>query len=140
MRPVVVFDTNILISAIGWRGAPYHCLELARVGAVDGMSCAEILDELEEKLRSKLYFADDVVAETMAELLGILHLVPITNTLNVVAADPDDNKVVECAVVAGATHIVTGDRRHLLPIGSYQGISIIMAADLLALVAASQAS
>jgi predicted nucleic acid-binding protein len=43
----------------------------------------------------------------------------------------------ECAVVGGATHIVTGDRRHLLPLGSYQGIAIVSAADFLALVATS---
>jgi predicted nucleic acid-binding protein len=39
--------------------------------------------------------------------------------------------------VGGATHIVTGDRRHLLPLGSYQGIAIVSAADFLALVATS---
>jgi predicted nucleic acid-binding protein len=48
-----------------------------------------------------------------------------------------DHKVLECAVVGGATHIVTGDRRHLLPLGSYQGIAIVSAADFLALVATS---
>ncbi len=58
----------------------------------------------------------------------------ITNTLEVVNTAHDDDKVLECAVVGGATHIVTGDRRHLLPLGSYQGISIITAADLLSLV------
>ena len=52
--------------------------------------------------------------------------------LKVITADPDDDKVLECAVVAGATHIVTGDRRHLLPLGTYQGIQIITAADFLA--------
>lgn len=48
--------------------------------------------------------------------------------------DPDDNMILECAVVGSATHIVTGDKRHLLPLGSYQGISIISAADFLILV------
>ena len=45
-----------------------------------------------------------------------------------------DDKVLECAVVGGATHIVMGDRRHLLSLGSYQGIPIVSAADFLALV------
>jgi predicted nucleic acid-binding protein len=60
--------------------------------------------------------------------------VTITHNLKVVVADPDDDKIVECAVVGGATHIVTGDRRHLLPMGSYQGISIISPADFLQLL------
>ena len=45
-----------------------------------------------------------------------------------------DNKVVECAVAAGATHLVTGDRRHLLPLKSYQGIQILSPAEFVALV------
>ena len=54
-------------------------------------------------------------------------------SLKVVSANPDDDKVIECAVVGGATHIITGDSRHLLPLGSYQGIFIVKAADFLAL-------
>ena len=75
--------------------------------------------------------------DTIGDLLTFLRLVTIINRLKVVTTDPDDDKVVECAVVGGATHIVTGDRRHLLPLGSYQGISILSAADFLALVTSS---
>jgi len=44
----------------------------------------------------------------------------------------DDDKILECAEVVGATHIVTGDRRHLLPRKSFKGILILLAADFLA--------
>ena len=134
MLSVVVFDTNILVSGTGWRGNPYRCLELARAGIVEGVTCKELLDELGEKLRVKLNFSDSQAADTVTDLLIFLRPVTITNTLKVVAADPDDDKVLECAVVGGATHIVTGDRRHLLSLGSYQGIPIVSAADFLALV------
>jgi predicted nucleic acid-binding protein len=43
MRPVVVYDTNILLSSIGWGGNPARCLELARQGSVEGLTCTEIL-------------------------------------------------------------------------------------------------
>ncbi len=134
MLSVVVFDTNILVSGTGWRGNPYRCLELARAGIVEGVTCKELLDELVEKLQVKLNFSDSQAADTVTDLLIFLRPVTITNTLKVVAADPDDDKVLECAVVGGATHIVTGDRRHLLSLGSYQGIPIVSAADFLALV------
>jgi putative PIN family toxin of toxin-antitoxin system len=130
--PVVVFDTNILFSAIGWRGRPYACLERARNGLVDGITCQELLDELTDKLRTRLAFTDEQLAETLADLLGFLSLVAIPNTLHGVSVDPDDDKVLECAVVGRATHIVSGDRRHVLPLGSYQGIVIVSAADFLA--------
>jgi putative PIN family toxin of toxin-antitoxin system len=110
MRWIGVFDTNMLFSGLGWRGTPYHGLELARTGIVEGMTCREILDELAEKLQTKLRFSPAQVTDTIGDLLTFLRLVTITNRLKVVTADPDDDKVVECAVVGGATHIVTGDR------------------------------
>jgi len=140
VRFVVVFDTNVIFSATGWRGNPYRCLELARNGVVEGVTCIELLDELEEKLRAKLRLPEDHIVETLADLLGFLRLVTIANTLKVVAADPDDDKVLECALVADATHIVTGDRRHLLPLRSYKGIEIVSPAEFVALAAASQTS
>ena len=51
MQPVVVYDTNILFSATGWRGTPYHCLELARQGKVLGVTCLEILEEALAEVR-----------------------------------------------------------------------------------------
>ena len=125
MPPVVVYDTNILFSATGWRGIPYHCLELARQGSVEGVTCIEILDELAEKLSTKLNFSLNQTRERIKYLRGFLRLVTITNTLKVVDADPDDDKIIECAVVGSATHIVTGDHHHLSPIGSYQNVSLI---------------
>jgi predicted nucleic acid-binding protein len=56
-------------------------------------------------------------------------------TLHWVVTDPDDDNIIECTVVGQATHIVTGDKKHLLPLGRYQGIQIISAAELLALLA-----
>lgn len=56
MLPVVVYDTNILLSSIGWGGNPARCLELARQSSVEGLTCTEILMELEDKLPRKLNF------------------------------------------------------------------------------------
>lgn len=134
MLPIGVFDTNILFSGFGWRGLPYRCLELARTGQVISVTCQEILTEFEEKLRLKMNLSAADAALAVSVVVSFSRLVTITNTLQVIAADPDDNKVLECALAGGATHVVTGDRRHLLPLGSYQGIQIVSAADFLALV------
>jgi putative PIN family toxin of toxin-antitoxin system len=136
VRKIAVFDTNILFSGVGWKGKPFQCLELARAGIVDGVTCRELLDELADKLQSKLSFSPEQTLDTMADLLSFLRVAPITGQLQAVLADPDDDKVVECAATAGATHIVTGDRRHLLPLGTFQGIAILTAADFLAVATA----
>lgn len=132
MQPIAVYDTNILLSGIGWRGSPYRCLELARQGSVEGLTCSEILDELGEKLTTKINFSLSETTDIIADLLGFLRVVKITNTLKAIPTDSEDDKIIECAVMGEATHIVTGDRRHLLPLGSYQGILILTATDFLA--------
>jgi len=134
MYPIVVFDTNVLLSGLGWRGSPYRCLELARTGQIKAITCQELLDELLEKLEQKLNFTDSQITDTLSDLLSFLQVVKISNTLNVIITDPDDNMVLECAVVGHANYIVTGDKKHLLPLKNYQGIEIVNAADFLSLM------
>jgi predicted nucleic acid-binding protein len=66
---VAVFDTNVLLSGIGWKGKPFECLELAKAGHCRGITCAEILMELAEKLEAKLRFTPDEAAAIIADLL-----------------------------------------------------------------------
>jgi putative PIN family toxin of toxin-antitoxin system len=136
VRKVAVFDTNILLSGVGWKGKPFLCLEMARAAVVDGVTCRELLDELSEKLQSKLFFTPEQALDTVADLLTFLNVIPITGKLRAIPADPDDDKVLECAATAGATHIVTGDPRHLLPLGTFHGIPIVTAAEFLAVASA----
>jgi len=59
-----------------------------------------------------------------------------TVTLQVVERDPDDERVLECAVTAKADVIVTGDL-DLLSLGEYEGIRIVQVADFLDQMGAS---
>ena len=132
MQPVVVYDTNVLISGMIWGGVPYRCIELSQQKKVKGLICDEILDEFEDKLMIKLDVSSARTSMMKTQLLGFLQPVEIPNRLKGVTTDPDDNMVVECAVVGGATHIVTGDQKHLLPLENYQGILIVKPVDFLA--------
>ena len=132
MQPVVVYDTNVLISGMTWGGVPYRCIELSQQKKVKGLICDEILDEFEDKLMIKLDVSSARTSMMKTRLLGFLQPVEIPNHLKGVTTDPDDNMVIECAVVGGATHIVTGDQKHLLPLENYQGILIVKPADFLA--------
>jgi predicted nucleic acid-binding protein len=51
------------------------------------------------------------------------------NTPRVVPGDVDDDHVIAAAVAAGADLVVSGDRKHLLPLGSHQGIGIVDTAE-----------
>ncbi len=130
MRPIAVFDTNILISAlISHSGAPFRCLMLVRMGDAVSVTCQEILDEFRETLEIKFNYSPSRALSAAEEIRAFSKVVAIPRNLSGVVTDADDHVVLECALVGNATHIVTGDRRHLLPLRNYKGIAIVSAAE-----------
>lgn len=124
----VVFDTNIMISGLLWRGKPYQCLWLARTGIVQALYCPEMMAELSEKLRGKFGFSENRIHAVVSDVRRFADRVEISGTLKVVTADPDDDKFIECAVAGKARVIVSGDH-HLLDLAEYEGIPIMSAAE-----------
>jgi putative PIN family toxin of toxin-antitoxin system len=129
VKYIVVFDTNILISALfSETGSPFRALALAKIGQIESVTCQEIMDEFLEKLLLKFKFSEDKAQSAIDEILSFSRIVEISGTLKAVPNDPDDDKVIECAVVGNASHIVTGDK-HLLSLVKYQDIAIAKATD-----------
>jgi len=108
MNPVVI-DTNCLLQIIA-RKSPYRPIWDAYLnGAFDLCVSDEILDEYQEVLEQQ-------ITPTIAENIVLL-ILNKKNTrfidphfrLNVIDADPDDNKFVDCAFAAGADYLVSED-------------------------------
>jgi uncharacterized protein len=137
MKLVVVFDTSVLFSAIGWKGKPSQCVQFARDGRIDGVTCAEILDELAEKLAIKLAFNSQQIIEIIGSLQIFLKPVAITGQMTNLCADPKDDMVLECALIANATQVVSSDKKHLLSIKQFRGIDIVSPAELIRIVGAA---
>ncbi len=136
MRTVHAASSGLRYERLAFRNRlERQAVSLARSGAIEGVICQEIAEELAEKLQEKLNQSSENVTDTLTDLLSFLRVVSITNQLHVIATDPDDDKVLECAVVGHATHIVSGDKRHILPLGTYQGILIVSPAEFLQSVA-----
>lgn len=66
----------------------------------------------------------------MAQYTALVSLVMPASVPRVVANDADDDHVIAAAVAARAELIVTGDRKHLLPIGTHQGIPVATAREV----------
>jgi putative PIN family toxin of toxin-antitoxin system len=133
MALIAVLETNVLISGVGWGGNPERCVQLVREQVITGITCSAILGELAEKLITRVGLTELQSLDVVADLVAILSAVEVTGDLKA-SPDPDDDMVLECAAVGGATHIVTGDKKHLLPLGSYQGIPIVTPAEFLRIV------
>ena len=131
MKYIVVFDTNILISALfSQTGSPFRSLALAKIGQIESVTCQEIVDEFAEKLLVKFKFSEDKAQSAVDEILSFSRIVKISGMLKAVPNDADDDMVIECAVVGNASHIVTGDK-HILSLEKYQDITISKAADFI---------
>jgi len=119
-----VLDTNVFISALFWRGAPYQIMQKGLGGDFLIITSPEILKEIGETLQSKFEFP---VEDTRAFLEIITlnsYVVEPRGRIEVVRADPSDNKIIECAVAGRAHFLVSGDR-HLLNLKGYRGVKIV---------------
>ena len=131
----IVLDTNVLISATLTSGSPNQILKLAEKGLLEIATSAEILQELSEVIkRPKFdpYLLQAGLTSDLAlkQLLFLLQIFPTTKQLTVVTADPADNKFLSCAVSAGASFVVTGDK-HLLQLKKFEDIQIMKPAQFL---------
>jgi putative PIN family toxin of toxin-antitoxin system len=123
----VVLDTNILISTILFGGKPRQILENAIRGEIRLCISEPILEELKGVLqRSKFDYSPEMIQVILTELTGVADFVNPSETINVVLEDPEDNRILECAVEAEASYIITGDF-HLLKLRKYRNIKVVNA-------------
>ena len=126
----VVADTNIFISALVFGGLPGSFLDLAFLRSFQLVTSPILLHELDEKLRLKFALSADDADRVRAKLESAALVIEPNLALTVITDDPDDDRVLECAVAGRVDYIVSGDR-HLLKLGSYQGISIVTAREFM---------
>ena len=130
----VVLDTNVLISALAFPGStPDQILQRVRRRETDLFISSFILGELERVLARKFRHTTAEVRQRVAAIRRMATLVEPGERIHLVEAIDDDNRILECAVAARADYLVTGDREHLLPLRSVQGIPIITPAAFVAL-------
>ncbi|MEX1074131.1 MAG: putative toxin-antitoxin system toxin component, PIN family [Burkholderiales bacterium] len=126
----VVFDTNVLVSALVFPGGRGDEALQRILEERDALFISKpILDELLGVLARK-FARDAEELSRVAVLLGeIATLVKPARRVKVLR-DAPDNRILECAVAGEAELIVTGDAA-LLALGEYAGVRIVRLADYL---------
>lgn len=119
----IVLDTDVLIAAALRGGFSEEILELA--SSLETLIISgEILAELRDKLATKFHWEGNDIDHYISYLQRISESVEITEKVFVTIKDPEDNKILECALYRKADLIVTSDR-DLLKIKNFRGIGII---------------
>lgn len=122
--PRIVADTNVYISALNFAGTADEVLALGRAGVIAVFISPPILEEIETVLVRKFRWAAPRVREAVRAIRRFAVLVNPGESVNIVREDEPDNRILECALAAGADTIVTGDH-HLLKLKRFRDILIV---------------
>jgi len=128
----VVFDTNVVASASFGRGTPFDCIAAWAKGRCQAVVSPALLTEYHEIIEElRAEYPDRPFVPWADVLAQSATLVFPTERATGAMADPDDVMVLECALAGCADFLVSGDKRHLLPLGEFRGIPIVNPAEFL---------
>ncbi|MCX5797979.1 MAG: putative toxin-antitoxin system toxin component, PIN family [Proteobacteria bacterium] len=128
----VIFDTNILISALILKGKLSRIVKLWKAGIVIPVFSRETFKEFKDVLEYPKFSLSKSEIKTIIEeeVLPFFEVVDVTGKVQGVCRDPDDDKFISCAVSASADLIVSGDK-DLCDLGIYKSVKIIRASDFI---------
>ncbi len=135
----IVADTNTVVSGLLWSGPPQQLINAAREKRITLYSSLALAAEFaevigREQFARRIRAAKLSAAELVADYARLANLVVPADINPAVAGDPDDDQILACALAANVDAVVSGDKR-LRNLKTYQGIRIISATEVLALIA-----
>lgn len=128
---IVVVDSGVWISALHFAlrlGTPRLAVEKAAREDTIAI-CQPIEEEVIRILSSKFNWSRPDVPLAMHAVFPFPLRVEISGNLHV-CRDPNDDMVLECALVCNAQYIISGDK-DLLVLGSFRGVRIVSPAEFL---------
>jgi len=106
----IVLDTNVLLVAISTKSGYFPIFDAFLAGEIQLCVTTDILNEYAELLSTK--FHPKVMTNIMQvfdKSPDVLHITKYYNW-QLIKADPDDDKFVDCAIAANADYLVTNDK------------------------------
>jgi putative PIN family toxin of toxin-antitoxin system len=121
----LVLDTNVYVSALISTGSN-PALLLDEAGKKYSLFISkEILSEVEDVIsRKKFGFTKEKINIALEAILSFSEIIDPEIKVDAIKSDPDDNKILECAIACSASYIISGDA-HLLGLKEYGSIKII---------------
>jgi putative PIN family toxin of toxin-antitoxin system len=131
----VVLDTNVLISALLFRGGLSKIVGLWQKGKVIPVISKETFSELVTVLEYPKFSLTQEETDSIIkyEILPYFEIVEVVKDVKGICRDPEDDKFISCAISGSADYIVTGDK-DLFDLKQYKSIKIIKVSDFLKMV------
>ena len=128
----VVLDTNVLISALLFKGELSRMVRLWQEGKIVPIISKETFDELRAVLEYSKFSLSRAEIKSLIEreTLPFFEVVHVSKHVKGACRDPEDDKFISCAISANADCIVTGDK-DLSDLKKYQSVRIIHASNFI---------
>ena len=132
----VVFDTNVLISALITTGKPKELFHKAIEGQIQLILSKNILEEftkVSNDPRIRKYADQEDIIAFLRIIDTIAEIIKVKSRLKVVNEDPEDDVILRAAFDGKAECIVSGDK-HLLSLVTFRSIRILTVNEMLELL------
>jgi putative PIN family toxin of toxin-antitoxin system len=116
-------DANVYISGIAFGGKPLKVLEHALNREFHLVIGPNIIQEVRKNLVGKLGLKSSRVDQFLSDISEVASVFVPAGEVEYIEHKAD-NLVLELALIGGCDVLVTGDKKHLLPLGSFRGIQI----------------
>ena len=138
----IVLDTNVVISGLLIPGGPGKIVDLWTENKLTGVVSQALIEEYFDVLLRPKFKRAGTIIERQDLLMGLLEMKNSVFAypgiqLDVVREDPEDNRVLECAVEGKVSYIISGDD-HLLVLKEFQGIAIVTPAEFITIFNAAK--
>ena len=137
----LVADTNTVVSALLWHGAPHRLFQAIETEELSFYASRTLIGELADvlarrKLASAVRASGKTTSALVAEYQALVELVRPRALRRHIGHDPDDEAVIACALAARADLIVSGDQ-DLRVLKTYGRIRIVGATEALQIITAA---
>jgi len=126
-----VLDTNVYFSAFSsTRGVPFELWRRAVRHEYVLLISPPMIRELADVLRTDLKWQERDIVAQLKLVVRTARIIEPKIAVSTVADDPDDDRILECAIAGNADLVVTYDR-HLTKLKEFQGVGIVRPVDFL---------
>ena len=126
----VVFDTNVLISATLWNeSSAQKILHKLIEEDYDIFLSLEIIEEYKKVLKRDFDYSEEEINNFISIIMQFSNIIEPNTIINIIQNDPEDNRILECAISANADIILSYDN-HLLKLKEFNEIRILKPEEL----------
>lgn len=134
----ITVDTNILISATFWHGDSEEIIKKVENKEIELFLSNDIIEEFIEvlnykEIQNKIKIKNLEIIRSIQKIILISEIITPKRKIDIVKEDPDDNKILECALEGNVNYIISQDR-HLLKFKKFNDIKILKPEEFLKLI------